>query len=57
MEKIISGGKPHASWTNPAPRQIDSKTLLGDEDRIIISHEGQHYVLRQTQAGKLILTK
>ncbi|MBJ6079807.1 hemin uptake protein HemP, partial [Salmonella enterica subsp. enterica serovar Rissen] len=24
---------------------------------VIIEHDGQHYLLRQTQAGKLILTK
>lgn len=39
------------------PRHIDSKTLLGTEGRVIIVHEGQQYLLRQTQAGKLILTK
>ncbi|EPH3361183.1 hemin uptake protein HemP [Citrobacter freundii] len=38
-------------------RRIDSKTLLGNEGRVIIEHDGQHYLLRQTQAGKLILTK
>lgn len=41
----------------PNDRQIDSKTLLGNEGRVIIEHDGQHYLLRQTQAGKLILTK
>ena len=41
----------------PAERRIDSKTLLGDEGRVIIEHDGQHYLLRQTNAGKLILTK
>lgn len=39
----------------PNERRIDSKTLLGNEGRVII--DGQHYLLRQTQAGKLILTK
>jgi len=47
--------------TQPAPasgeRRIDSKSLLGDEGRVIIEHDGQHYLLRQTHAGKLILTK
>jgi len=47
--------------TQPKPasleRRIDSKTLLGDEGRVIIEHDGQHYLLRQTHAGKLILTK
>lgn len=39
------------------PRLIDSKTLLGADGRVVIVHEGQQYLLRQTQAGKLILTK
>ncbi|EGT0641152.1 MULTISPECIES: hemin uptake protein HemP [Citrobacter] len=38
-------------------RRIDSKSLLGKEGRVIIEHDGQHYLLRQTHAGKLILTK
>ena len=38
-------------------RRIDSKQLLGDEGRVIIEHDGQHYLLRQTHAGKFILTK
>ncbi|EPB2247738.1 hemin uptake protein HemP [Citrobacter youngae] len=41
----------------PDERRIDSKSLLGNEGRVIIEHDGQHYLLRQTQAGKLILTK
>jgi len=39
------------------PRQVDSKALLGNEGRVVILHDGQLYILRQTQAGKLILTK
>lgn len=38
-------------------RQLDSKLLLGNEGRVVILHQGQQYILRQTQAGKLILTK
>lgn len=41
----------------PADRRIDSQTLLGQEGRLIIEHGEQQYLLRQTQAGKLILTK
>ncbi|WP_039058218.1 hemin uptake protein HemP [Enterobacter sp. Bisph1] len=41
----------------PADRRIPSRTLLGDEGRVVIEHNGQHYLLRQTHAGKLILTK
>ena len=54
---------PANKHTAPAPapastdRRIDSKSLLGDEGRVIIEHDGQHYLLRQTHAGKLILTK
>ncbi|HDR2158675.1 TPA: hemin uptake protein HemP [Enterobacter cancerogenus] len=52
---------PLATHTAPPPtsgdRRIDSKTLLGDEGRVIIEHDGQQYLLRQTHAGKLILTK
>lgn len=46
---------PPALATNE--RRIDSKSLLGKEGRVIIEHDGQHYLLRQTHAGKLILTK
>ena len=54
-----SAATPAKTHTAPAPaeRRIDSKTLLGDEGRVIIEHDGQHYLLRQTNAGKLILTK
>ncbi|MGL5699747.1 MAG: hemin uptake protein HemP [Kluyvera sp.] len=38
-------------------RRIDSQMLLGQEGRLIIQHGEQQYLLRQTQAGKLILTK
>ncbi|MCM7485643.1 hemin uptake protein HemP [Enterobacter kobei] len=52
---------PANKHTAPAPastdRRIHSKSLLGDEGRVIIEHDGQHYLLRQTNAGKLILTK
>lgn len=45
----------------PAPdasdRRIDSQALLGEEGRVVIEHNGQQYLLRQTHAGKLILTK
>ncbi|KJX38658.1 hypothetical protein SG71_02580 [Enterobacter chengduensis] len=54
-----SAATPVKADTAPAPteRRIDSKSLLGDEGRVIIVHHGQHYLLRQTNAGKLILTK
>ena len=34
-----------------------SRVLLGSEGRVVIEHGGQRYLLRQTHAGKLILTK
>ena len=36
---------------------IKSKELLGQEGWVLIEHNDQHYLLRQTQSGKLILTK
>uniref|UniRef100_S0DFU4 Hemin uptake protein HemP n=1 Tax=termite gut metagenome TaxID=433724 RepID=S0DFU4_9ZZZZ len=46
--------KPHPQ---PDDRRVSSKSLLGTEGRVIIEHDGQNYLLRQTHAGKLILTK
>lgn len=40
-----------------AARLVTSATLLGRRDVLIIQHQGEHYSLRQTRAGKLILTK
>lgn len=37
--------------------RIASHELLGGLGRIVIEHAGQEYFLRQTKAGKLILTK
>lgn len=52
---VTSKEKPtHISLSD---RRINSQTLLGDEGRVVIEHKGQQYLLRQTQAGKLILTK
>lgn len=49
--------KRHTPHPEPDDRRIDSNTLLGSEGRVVIEHDGQQYLLRQTQAGKLILTK
>lgn len=59
IEKALGSGitPKNAAENATAPRQIDSKTLLGPDGRIVIVHDGQYYLLRQTQAGKLILTK
>lgn len=48
---------PTSTRIAPGDRRIDSKTLLGDEGRVVIEHNGQAYLLRLTHAGKLILTK
>ncbi len=37
--------------------EITSQTLLGPDGKLIIDHDGQEYLLRKTQAGKLLLTK
>ncbi|AUP76758.1 hemin uptake protein HemP [Enterobacter sp. EA-1] len=47
----------NATHIIPTDRRICSQELLGDEGRVVIEHKGQHYLLRQTHAGKLILTK
>jgi hemin uptake protein HemP len=49
--------QPASPATFPEDRRISSKTLLGDSARVVIEHQGQEYLLRQTHAGKLILTK
>ncbi|WP_165785359.1 hemin uptake protein HemP [Raoultella sp. T31] len=49
--------KDNAPYPMPADRKINSHTLLGAEGRVVIEHGGQRYLLRQTHAGKLILTK
>lgn len=38
------------------PARIASETLLGEARQVVILHNGREYRLRQTQAGKLILT-
>ncbi|MFC0227094.1 hemin uptake protein HemP [Serratia aquatilis] len=39
------------------PPCFDSAELLGHDGLAVITHQGQRYQLRQTKAGKLILTK
>lgn len=34
-----------------------TQALLGPDGKVIIDHNGQEYLLRKTQAGKLLLTK
>ena len=39
------------------PRQLESTSLLGAREEVLISHDGETYRLRRTRQGKLILTK
>nr|WP_235423990.1 hemin uptake protein HemP [Citrobacter koseri] len=55
MAAIIKNNAPLSP--SGTKRQIDSKVLLGEEGWVLIEHKGEHYLLRQTQSGKLILTK
>ncbi|QUJ07105.1 hemin uptake protein HemP [Salmonella enterica subsp. enterica] len=34
-----------------------SAGAVGPDGKVIIDHNGQEYLLRETQAGKLLLTK
>lgn len=37
--------------------RIHSETLFGGENEVVLVHEGQHYRLRRTRSGKLLLNK
>jgi len=39
-----------------APLRVSSEALFGARRQLVILHNGREYVLRLTQAGKLILT-
>lgn len=56
-EPQLPSATPETSRSTPAPRALDSATLLGGHSEIEISHEGETYRLRRTRQGKLILTK
>ncbi|MFA3759290.1 hemin uptake protein HemP [Yersinia sp. 2466 StPb PI] len=43
--------------TASKPLSVTSEQLLGEHGVAFIVHQGEHYQLRQTKAGKLILTK
>lgn len=40
-----------------APKRVQLKDLMGDENEVLIEHAGQSYRLRITRQNKLILTK
>lgn len=48
---------PEADRTPSAPAVVDSAALLQGQQEVTIAHLGQHYRLRITALGKLILTK
>ncbi|WP_411754814.1 hemin uptake protein HemP [Serratia sp. (in: enterobacteria)] len=50
---VTPDGSVHAAL----PPCFDSAELLGSDGLAVIIHQGQRYQLRQTKAGKLILTK
>ncbi|WP_235428194.1 hemin uptake protein HemP [Yersinia aleksiciae] len=43
--------------TASKPLSVTSEQLLGEHGVAFIIHQGESYQLRQTKAGKLILTK
>ncbi|HCB2205065.1 TPA: hemin uptake protein HemP [Citrobacter farmeri] len=60
MDNIESPHLKEQENAAPPPahiRKISSQQLLGDDGKVIIDHDGQEYLLRRTQAGKLLLTK
>ncbi|AUQ42990.1 hemin uptake protein HemP [Yersinia ruckeri] len=50
-------GAEDSALPTEQPVCINSDQLLGRHGLVIINHQGQFYQLRQTKAGKLILTK
>lgn len=48
---------PEAGVGVPPPPRWTSEALLGQQREALIEHRGEHYRLRLTAAGKLILTK
>lgn len=62
IEEVKSqGASVHASAVviceTASSRQVSSAALLGNREALAIQHRGESYILRQTRAGKLILTK
>jgi hemin uptake protein HemP len=57
-DDLPPGTSPAARPDQPAggPRSIDSATLFGGAQEILIQHSGREYRLRRTRLDKLILT-
>lgn len=43
--------------TGQQPKPVDTATLFGGSREVVLIHRGEHYRLRLTQSGKLLLTK
>ena len=59
MDSPATPTNPHekTNHIHESDRLITSQALLGEQRRVVIEHNGQRYLLRETHAGKLILTK
>jgi hemin uptake protein HemP len=60
MDKVALPTQPSQVPTSAVPSAlpvVDSSVLLQGGRELLIRHNGDHYRLRLTQAGKLILTK
>lgn len=63
MSRMDNTELPHPQETDnemllpAAERRVSSQALLSPDGKVIIDHNGQEYLLRKTQAGKLLLTK
>jgi hemin uptake protein HemP len=54
LERRAPGERPPVVQ---AVRTIDSQTLFGAAQQVLIAHQGETYKLQITRQGKLILTK
>ncbi len=54
LERRAPGERPPVVQ---AVRTIDSQTLFGAAQQVLIAHQGETYRLQITRQGKLILTK
>ena len=54
--KPRTGSNDNSERASPPP-QVNSDTLFGLSDVVLIQHAGETYRLQRTRLGKLILTK
>lgn len=50
-------GPDHLRRSTAQSVTVETSLLFGDAREVILLHKGEHYRLRVTQSGKLILTK